>query len=61
MNYLNEEEDEDQVIEGEVLVGDPLQVAYRCTACYDEFTALELNGNLDDCPSCKEKEVIMEK
>jgi DNA-directed RNA polymerase subunit RPC12/RpoP len=61
MNAHNEEDNEETVTEGEVLVGDPLLVAYRCTACYDEFTELELNGNTDDCPSCNEKEVIMEK
>jgi len=60
MTY-NIEEDEDVVETEEELVGDPLQVSHRCTACYDEFMLQELNGNLNDCPSCGEKEVITEK
>jgi len=42
---------------------EPLEITeeYMCTACFDVFTKADLNGNLDDCPNCKEKEVIMER
>jgi hypothetical protein len=60
MSYDNEP-DEDVIETEEELVGDPLGLTHRCTACYDEFTVAELKGNENDCPSCKETDVIIER
>jgi Zn finger protein HypA/HybF involved in hydrogenase expression len=57
----NIEEDEDVVETEEELVGDPLEVTHRCTACYDEFTLAELKGDTNNCPSCNETDVIIER
>ena len=59
MSIPNEEEE--VVIEGEELAGDPLALSYRCTVCYDEFMEHELEQTKSNCPSCGEVDCIVEK
>jgi len=37
-----------------------VEVAYKCTACFDHLTAEEVRGNINDCPNCKETDVLIE-
>lgn len=58
MNRDNEEEFVEEPTEDQVET--LTKKEYLCTACFDVFGVEELNGDLNNCPTCKETDCITE-